>query len=183
VHSLKGSARLVSCLPFVENKAHIHMLCVYGLKCWRRSPAALSLVLSYPDSDKCLICFTLLRLDRSSRLLSMSALYAEDADITTDSTKRSNYKNLKNLRLEQRSTKSQYKCIPRWTRRTHFKLSATDKTVVTDETLIFALYHPSTKIPGGWPGDKLDFARAKVREALCPTRDLWCSLATPFIFR
>jgi predicted alpha/beta-fold hydrolase len=22
-----------------------------------------------------------------------------------------------------------------------------------------------------------------VREALCPTRDLWCSLATPFIFR
>jgi len=33
VHSLKGSARLVSFLPFVENKAHIHMLCVYGLKC------------------------------------------------------------------------------------------------------------------------------------------------------
>jgi len=33
VHSLKGLARLVSCLPLVENKAHIHMLCVYGLKC------------------------------------------------------------------------------------------------------------------------------------------------------
>jgi len=33
VHSLKGSARLVSCLLFVENKAHMHMLCVYGLKC------------------------------------------------------------------------------------------------------------------------------------------------------
>jgi len=32
VHSLKGSARLVSCLPFVENKARMHMLCVYGLK-------------------------------------------------------------------------------------------------------------------------------------------------------
>ena len=43
VHSLKESARLVSCLLFVENKAHRHMLCVYGLKCWRRSPAALSL--------------------------------------------------------------------------------------------------------------------------------------------
>ena len=42
--ALKGSARLVSCLPFVENKAHMHMLCVYGLKCWRRFPAALSLV-------------------------------------------------------------------------------------------------------------------------------------------
>jgi len=32
-HSLKGSARLVSCLPFVENKAHMHILCVYGRKC------------------------------------------------------------------------------------------------------------------------------------------------------
>jgi len=33
VHSLKESARLVSCLLFVENKAHMHMLCVHGLKC------------------------------------------------------------------------------------------------------------------------------------------------------
>jgi len=49
------------------------------------------MVLSYPDSDKGSICFTLPRLDRSSRLLSMSAPYAEDADITTDGTKRSNY--------------------------------------------------------------------------------------------
>ena len=41
----------------------------------------------------------------------MSAPYAEDIDIKTDGTMRSNYKNLKNLRLEQRSTKSQYECI------------------------------------------------------------------------
>jgi len=41
----------------------------------------------------------------------MSAPYAEDIDIKTDGTTRSNYKNLKNLRLEQRSTKSQYECI------------------------------------------------------------------------
>jgi len=47
VHSLKESARLVSCLLFVENKAHMHMLCVHGLKCWRRSPAALSLCSSF----------------------------------------------------------------------------------------------------------------------------------------
>ena len=93
----------------------------------------------------------------------MSAPYAGDIDIKTDGTTRSNYKNLnlKNLRLEQRSTKSQYECIPRWTRRAHFKLSAADKTVVTDETVIFALYRPSSKIPGGWAGDELDIARAK----------------------
>jgi len=33
VSSVRGSARLVSCLPFVENKAHMHMLCIYGLTC------------------------------------------------------------------------------------------------------------------------------------------------------
>ena len=31
VHRVRGLARLVSCLPFVENKAHVHMLCVHGL--------------------------------------------------------------------------------------------------------------------------------------------------------
>jgi len=31
VHSVRESARFVSCLPFVENKAHLHMLCVNGL--------------------------------------------------------------------------------------------------------------------------------------------------------
>jgi len=31
VRSVRESARLVSCLPFVENEAHMHMLCVYGL--------------------------------------------------------------------------------------------------------------------------------------------------------
>jgi len=36
---------------------------------------------------------------------------------------------------------------------------------VTDETLIFALYRPSSKIPGGWAGDELDFARAKAERA------------------
>ena len=118
-------------------------------------------VLSYHDSDKGLICYTLPSLDRSSGLLSVSAPYAEDVDIKTDGTTRSNHKNLRNVRLEQRSTKSQYECIPRWTRRAHFKLSAADKIVVTDETLIFALHHPSSKIPGGWAGDELDFARAK----------------------
>jgi len=35
VRSVRGSARLVSCLPFVENKIHMHILCVYiyGLTC------------------------------------------------------------------------------------------------------------------------------------------------------
>jgi len=36
---------------------------------------------------------------------------------------------------------------------------------MTDETLIFALYHPSSKIPGSWQGDELDFARAKAERA------------------
>jgi len=90
---------------------------------------------------------------------------SKDADIRTDGTKRSNYKHLKKLRLERRSTKSQYECIPQWTRRTHFKISAADKTVVTDETLIFALCRPSSKIPVSWQGDELDFARAKAERA------------------
>ena len=64
----------------------------------------------------------------------MSTPYAKDVDIKSDGTTRSNYKNLKSLRLEQRSTKSQYECIPQWTRRAHFKLLAADTTVVTDET-------------------------------------------------
>jgi len=33
MHSLRGSARLVSGLLFVEIKAHMHMLCVYGPTC------------------------------------------------------------------------------------------------------------------------------------------------------
>jgi len=91
--------------------------------------------------------------------------YAEDADLTTDGTKRSNHNNLKNLRLKQRSTQSQYECISRWTRRAHAKLSAADKTAVTDETLIFALYHPSSKIPGGWVGDELNATRRRTEAA------------------
>jgi len=89
----------------------------------------------------------------------MSVPYAEDADFTTNGTKRSNHTNLKNLRLKQPSTKDHYECIPRWTRRAHAKLAAADKSAVTDETLIFALYLPSSKILGGWLGDEFDFAR------------------------
>jgi len=95
----------------------------------------------------------------------MSAPCAENADFTTDGTKRSNYNNLKNLRKRQRSTKSQYKCIPRATRRAHAKLAAADQTAVTHETLVFVLYRPSCKIPGGWLGDELDFARQKAAAA------------------
>jgi len=39
VDELKKKRHVGECLPFVENKAHMHMLCVYGLTCWRRSPA------------------------------------------------------------------------------------------------------------------------------------------------
>jgi len=117
----------------------------------------------------------------------MSAPYTKDADITTDGAKRSNYKQLKNLRLEQRSTESQYECIPRWTRRAHFKLYAADKTVVIDETLIFALYCPSSKIPGGWPGDELDSARQRLNvPRVCVMGNLtlfWPSRGSPTTLR
>ena len=52
VYSVRGSARLVSSLPFVENKTHTHILCVYGLTGWRRSPAALSLFWSPSLNDR-----------------------------------------------------------------------------------------------------------------------------------
>ena len=40
VNSLRVSARLVSALPFVENKSHIHILSVLGPSHLRRFPAA-----------------------------------------------------------------------------------------------------------------------------------------------
>jgi len=89
----------------------------------------------------------------------MSVPYAEDADFTTDCTQRSIHTNLKNLRLKQQSTKDRYECISRAKRRAHAKLPAADQNALTDETLLFALYQSSSKIPDSRLGSELDFAR------------------------
>jgi len=39
-YNTQNSATLVSAYWFVENKAHMHILCTYGPTCGRRSPAA-----------------------------------------------------------------------------------------------------------------------------------------------
>jgi len=86
-------------------------------------------------------------------------MYASYQDLTADGTKSYKNTNLKNLRMKQRCTKKRYKCIPLATRRAHIKLATADQTAVTTQMLVFAPNHPSSKIPGGYQGDELDFAR------------------------
>ena len=89
----------------------------------------------------------------------MSVLYAIDNDITTNGSKAANHLNLKKLRLKQRSTKRRYEDVPLSTHRAHAKLAAADTDEVSTKTLVFAFNRTSSKIPGSWPGDQLDFAR------------------------
>ena len=51
-----------------------------------------------------------------------------------------------------------YEDVPLSTRRAHVKLAAADTDEVSTKTLVFALNRTSSKIPGSWQGDQLDFA-------------------------